>query len=90
MGNLERRGDIGVQSPALTAQEMTDSNMVDLYEEMLYARAVKGIRPVLYVSSDKDFERSVLKLLDEPREARMWEQHRHVVPRVAQQLRQTS
>ena len=90
MGNLERRGAIGVLSPALTAQEMTDSNMVDLYEEMLYARAVKGIRPVLYVSSDKDFERSVLKLLDEPREARMWEQHRHVVPRVAQQLRQTS
>lgn len=88
MGNQESRGAIGVLSPPLRAQEMTDSNMVDLYEEMLYARAVKGIRPVLYVSSDKDFERSVLKLLDEPREAQMWEQHRHVVPRVAQQLRQ--
>jgi len=86
MRNRERRGAIGVL--ALTVQEMTDSNMVDLYEEMLYARAAKGIRPVLYVSSDKDFEHSVLKLLDEPRETRMWEQHRYVVARVAQQSRQ--
>jgi hypothetical protein len=90
MRNHVRKGAIGVLSLSLTVQEMTDSNMVDLYEEMLYARASKGIRPVLYVSSDKDFERSVLKLLDEPREARMWQQHRHVVPRSGGRLRQIS
>jgi hypothetical protein len=49
-------------------QEMTDSNAVDLYEELLFERATKGIRPVLYVSSRKDLECSVLMLLDEPPE----------------------
>lgn len=44
---------------------MTDSNMQDLYEEMLHARAVKGIRPMLYVSSPTDLECSVLMLLNE-------------------------
>lgn len=47
---------------------MTDSNAVDLYEELLFERATKGIRPVLYVSSCKDLECSVLMLLDEPPE----------------------
>ncbi|MEK6300552.1 MAG: hypothetical protein AABO41_07510 [Acidobacteriota bacterium] len=45
--------------------DMSDSGMIDLYEEMLYERAAKGIRPVLYVSSQKDLECSVLMLLDE-------------------------
>ena len=44
---------------------MTASDRVDLYEEMLYTRAAKGIRPVLYVSSQKDLECSVLILLPE-------------------------
>lgn len=50
-------------------QEMTASDMADLYEEMLYTRAAKGIRPVLYVSSRKDLECSVL--LDEPPEIKL-------------------
>ncbi|HSE38222.1 MAG TPA: hypothetical protein VLG74_13040 [Blastocatellia bacterium] len=44
---------------------MTDSNAVDLYEELLSERATKGVRPVLYVSSRRDLECSVLMLLDE-------------------------
>ena len=44
--------------------EITDSELVDLYEEMLYERASKGIRPVLYVSSPTDFECSAIMLLD--------------------------
>jgi hypothetical protein len=52
-------------------QEMTDSDVVDLYEEMLYERAAKGIRPVLYVSSHKDLECSVLMLLDEALEVQL-------------------
>lgn len=52
-------------------QEMTDSDVVDLYEEMLYERAAKGIRPVLYVSSHKDLECSVLMLLNEALEVQL-------------------
>jgi hypothetical protein len=52
-------------------ERMTDSGMVDLYEEMLYERAAKGIRPVLYVSSHKDLECSVLMLLDEAPEVQL-------------------
>ena len=44
--------------------QMTASEIADLYEEMLYTRAERGIRPVLYVSSQKDLECSVLMLLD--------------------------
>jgi hypothetical protein len=51
--------------------DMTDSGMVDLYEEMLYERAAKGIRPVLYISSCKDLECSVLMLLDEAPEVQL-------------------
>ncbi len=50
---------------------MTDTDLADLYEEMLYERAAKGIRPVLYLSSRKDLECSVLMLLNEPPEARV-------------------
>jgi hypothetical protein len=44
---------------------MTSSDVVDLYEEMLYERAAKGIRPTLYVSSATDFECSLVMLLDD-------------------------
>jgi hypothetical protein len=47
---------------------MIDSDMIDLYEEMLYERAAKGIRPVLYVSSPRDFECSAIMLLHRPAE----------------------
>ena len=50
---------------------MTDSDVVDLYEDMLYTRAAKGIRPVLFVSSHKDLECSVLMLLDEAPETKL-------------------
>lgn len=56
-----------------------DSDIVDLYEEMLYARAAKGIRPVLYVASPEDLKCSILKLLEEPREGRIWEHHRYAM-----------
>ncbi|HWP43334.1 MAG TPA: hypothetical protein VNO14_08880, partial [Blastocatellia bacterium] len=46
-------------------QAMADAEIIDLYEQMLYQRAIKGIRPVLYVSSFKDLECSLLMLLDE-------------------------
>jgi hypothetical protein len=56
------------QSPccggAIISMEMTASDIADLYEAMLYTRAARGIRPVLYVSSQKDLECSVLMLLD--------------------------
>ena len=48
-----------------------DSDTVDLYEQMLYERAAKGIRPLLYISSLKDFECSILMLLDEPHEGHL-------------------
>ena len=51
--------------------EMTASDIADLYEEMLYTRAANGIRPVLYVSSQKDLECSVLMLLDEAVETKL-------------------
>lgn len=57
-------------------ERMTDSGMVDLYEEMLYERAAKGIRPVLYVSSHTDLECSVLMLLDEAPEVQLAERQR--------------
>ena len=50
---------------------MTASDIADLYEEMLYTRAANGIRPVLYVSSQKDLECSVLMLLDEAVETKL-------------------
>ncbi|HEY7546367.1 MAG TPA: hypothetical protein VID27_15875 [Blastocatellia bacterium] len=44
------------------------SDLIDVYEQMLFERAARGIRPVLYISSNKDLECSVLMLLDEPAE----------------------
>lgn len=46
-------------------QEGTDVDLVDLFEQMLYQRAAKGIRPVLYVSSYTDLECNMLMLLDD-------------------------
>jgi hypothetical protein len=45
-----------------------DVDIVELFEQMLFQRASKGIRPVLYVSSYTDLECSLLMLLDETRE----------------------
>ncbi|HVF91318.1 MAG TPA: hypothetical protein VNH22_14725 [Blastocatellia bacterium] len=46
-------------------QEKTDVDMIEVFEQMLFQRASKGIRPVLYVSSYTDLECSMLMLLDE-------------------------
>lgn len=51
--------------------EMPASDILDLYEEMLYKRAKRGIRPMLYVSSSKDLECSVQLLLDEAPETKL-------------------
>jgi hypothetical protein len=40
-------------------------DLVDVFEEMLCQRAMKGLRPVLYVSSMTDLECNMLMLLDE-------------------------
>ena len=68
-------------------QRITDSDdVVALYEEMLYERAAKGIRPVLYVSRSKDLECSVLMLLDEAPETRLPVRQRPVAPGLGQHL----
>jgi hypothetical protein len=51
-------------------QERSDVDMVELFEQMLFQRAAKGIRPVLYVSSYTDLECSMLMLLDEENQGR--------------------
>jgi len=45
--------------------EGSEIDIVDVYEQMLYQRAAKGIRPTLYVSTFMDLECSMLMLLDE-------------------------
>jgi hypothetical protein len=45
-----------------------DVDIVELFEQMLFQRASKGIRPVLYISSYTDLECSMLMLLDETSE----------------------
>lgn len=47
-------------------KETMGLDLIDIYEQMLFERAARGIRPVLYVSSNKDLECSVVMLLDEP------------------------
>jgi hypothetical protein len=49
-------------------QEKSDGDMIEIFEQMLYQRAARGIRPVLYVSSYTDLECSMLMLLDESSE----------------------
>jgi hypothetical protein len=51
-------------------QEKPDVDMVELFEQMLFQRAARGIRPVLYVSSYTDLECSMLMLLDEENQGR--------------------
>jgi hypothetical protein len=51
-------------------QERSDVDMVELFEQMLFQRAARGIRPVLYVSSYTDLECSMLMLLDEENQGR--------------------
>jgi len=65
----------------------TDSGMLDLLDEMLYARAAKGIRPMLYVSSAKDLECSVLMLLKAAPESRLAGRHRLFASGFRQQIR---
>jgi hypothetical protein len=43
-------------------------DLVDVFEEMLCQRAMKGLRPVLYVSSMTDLECNMLMLLDQSAE----------------------
>ena len=58
---------------------MTDSDMVDLYEEMLWVKATNSrIRPVLYVSSCRDLECNVLMLLNAAPELRL-AGHRYLI-----------
>ncbi len=51
-----------------TRWQNTDVDIVDVYEQMLLQRAVRGIRPVLYVSSYTDLECNMIMLLDETNE----------------------
>ena len=50
-----------------------DSDMADLYEDMLSVRAAKGVRPMLYISSCTDLECSLLVLLGEAEGSRFVE-----------------
>lgn len=66
---------------------MTDSEMVDLYEEMLWVKAANRIRPVLYVSSSRDLECNVLMLLNAAPELRLAGHRRLIVSGPRQQVR---
>jgi hypothetical protein len=46
-------------------EEYVSVHLIDVYEQMLFERAMSGIRPMLYISSTKDLEYSVLMLLEE-------------------------
>jgi hypothetical protein len=59
-------------------QVTKDGDLIDLYEQMLYQRAIKGIRPVLYVSSFTDLECNMLMLLDENPEIQLVGQQQQV------------
>lgn len=43
----------------------TEVDIIDIFEEMLSQRAMKGHRPFLFVSSFKDLECNLVMLLDE-------------------------
>lgn len=66
---------------------MTDSDMVDLYEEMLWVKAVNRVRPVLYVSSCKDLECNVLMLLNAAPELRLAGRRQVIASGVRQHVR---
>jgi hypothetical protein len=54
-----------VMEAMMIRQKYSDVDMVEVYEQMLFQRAIKGIRPTLYVSSYTDLECCMLMLLDE-------------------------
>ncbi|HXU39268.1 MAG TPA: hypothetical protein VN937_23135 [Blastocatellia bacterium] len=67
---------------------MTDSDMVDLYEEMLWVKATNSrIRPMLYVSSSRDLECNVLMLLNAAPELRLARHGHLIVSGPRQQIR---
>lgn len=67
--------------PAICAEPpQADVDLVELVEEMLYARASGGIRPVLYLSTYTDLECSMLMLLDEAGEVH-WSTEKQPVAR---------
>ena len=57
--------------------EDSEIDIVDVYEQMLFQRASKGIRPMLYLSSYTDLECSML-MLDEEDQQRASGQQRPV------------
>jgi hypothetical protein len=58
--------------------EDSEVDIIDVYEQMLFQRASKGIRPMLYLSSYTDLECSMLMLLDEEDQQRASGQQRPV------------
>jgi hypothetical protein len=64
----------------------TDVDYVDLYEQLLYQRASRGIRPVLYVSSFTDLECTMLMLLDDEADSRYMESQQPAARPVGYQL----
>jgi hypothetical protein len=66
---------------------MTDSDMVDLYEEMLWVKATSRIRPALYVSSARDLECNVLMLLNAAPELRLAGHRQLIVSGPREQVR---
>jgi hypothetical protein len=63
-----------------------DVDYVDLYEQLLYQRASRGIRPVLYVSSYTDLECTMLMLLDGEADSRYCESQQPAARPVGYQL----
>ena len=59
---------------------------IDLYEQLLYQRASKGIRPVLYISSNTDLECTMLMLLDDEGDARYVESQQPSARRIGYNL----
>ena len=68
-------------------RQMTASDAVDLYEQMLNERAAKGARPMLYVSSAKDLECCVLMLLDKAPDVFLEERQRPPATEFGQHVR---
>lgn len=67
-------------------REHSDIDMIELYEQMLFQRAAKGIRPVLYVSSYTDLECSMMMLLDEENQCRASGQQEPVMKGIGYQV----
>jgi len=65
----------------------SDSDVVGLYEQMLFERAARGIRPLLYISSTKDLECSVIMLLNKAPEIHLAGCHQAAAPEFGQHVR---